>query len=1553
MNSNRETHRKGGTVRLRRLLTGIGAALALTLALAASASARTVYDYVYSGDYIDGTAVSKPFDGGLADIAYDSNSNRLIIVDGGNPGRILRYNAAGAPLAFSKLGTNWFEVEPSIDASAEVAVDQSGTPATDGNFYTRTGSTAGVLLTKPDGASSEFEVEETFFGVDCGLTVSPDGTEILTTSGSSIYHYELDGSLIQGNFIGPEGFESGVKVRGGENIKACDMAFDNTGNLVAIASGEGGAFSGGRGAAYKVAPDGDFLYMLNHNNNGTGVAVDHATGDAFVLNSPNFGEEPTFEQFDEDGRLLGGGWGNAEGEYPGILGGSVGITVDPDTGDVWVSNKRLYEGVARVEKFERTNPHVIPDVTASAPGYTDPVGDSMTLRGVINADGVKTVDCHFEYGVEPSGIEESVRINHEYEVMTQQVPCEQGNEFTGTGDQLVTAEINTTKGMRYFYKLAAKNEENEQVTTSNVVDFLPQGEPKLTGFLAVDRVNTDGVRFQTEVDPNGGNVSVHFEYGAKGQGLTESTKESQTFGFDSRLGTFRGENAYVPGIYPVNIEVKGLIPGETYEYRAVATNEAGSVETQIQEFTTYLPDPGSDPCDNSEVRRQQNGSLLPDCRAYELVSAADQGGYDVISELVPGQDPLDAYPLAQDRVLYSMHFGVIPGVAGSPTNFGRDPYVAVRGANGWTTKYVGLPADGMEDKGSFGSPLLGADGSLENFAFGGPDICDPCFEDGTTNVPLRRQDGTLEKGMAGSQNPAADPVGEVRRPFSEDGTHFIFGADEKFEDAGNEGSVSIYDRNLQTGATQVVSTDDEGDTMSGDVAQLDVSSDGSHILIGRVEDEVGGNRLYDLYMHVGNDPESQLVVDTPGGVIYNGMTDDGSQVFFTSTEELADDGDTSADLFKADLGGGTAAISRLSTGSGGTGNTSACEPVGDWNVSSGAGDCSVVVPPAGAAVARDDGTVYFISPEQLDGASNGTAGEPNLYVVEPGASTDYVGEIDSSAVKPPAAPPARPVLAANFITSLSNPEGMEVDQDTGHIYVAERGAGGRIARYASTGAPANFAEGPGAGTNRIANSGIGGANESSIAVDSSGGPLDGAIYVRNFGTVVAIWHRSGVKLGELTGFGEVCGVAVDQDTGELFVGDYFGRIRRFVPNAKSTPVTKADYTETTIQTSGQNPCHVAADSAGHVFAASYSGGEVKRYNVSDFGADPVIVGTQVTPSSFHLSADQASGDLYVSFGNRIAVFDSSGNELQEFGSSESLGSSSDGLAVFSSTKETVALNGTAVVKFGYEEIPYEPIDHPAILHGLEQPDVHSFEDFQVTPDGRFALFASPVSLTGYQNDKHYELFRYDTSNGELKCTSCAPTNAVGKSDIKLSANGLNLTNDGRVFFTTLESLTLRDTNEKKDAYEWIAPSEPGELPTVGLISNGIGQDDSALLSVSADGKDAFFFTRDVLTPFDKNGNVVKVYTARVNGGVLFDPPRGLCKASDECHGPGTQQPPPPNINTGYGPDQARPPVTQRRPKKCRKGKVRRRGRCVTRKRSKRSKKHQRKRKGDSNRGRRG
>ena len=138
MTSNGDQGNRGTRVGLRSLLTCIGATLALSLVLVASASAKTVYDYTYSGTFIDGSAAGKPFDTGLAGLAYDRHSQRLLVADGGTPGIISRYTPAGAPVAFAALGTPWFQIEPSIETGADIAIDQSGGP-TDGNFYVRGG----------------------------------------------------------------------------------------------------------------------------------------------------------------------------------------------------------------------------------------------------------------------------------------------------------------------------------------------------------------------------------------------------------------------------------------------------------------------------------------------------------------------------------------------------------------------------------------------------------------------------------------------------------------------------------------------------------------------------------------------------------------------------------------------------------------------------------------------------------------------------------------------------------------------------------------------------------------------------------------------------------------------------------------------------------------------------------------------------------------------------------------------------------------------------------------------------------------------------------------------------------------------------------------------------------------------------------------------------------------------------------------------------------------------------------------------------------------------
>ena len=232
-------------------------------------------------------------------------------------------------------------------------------------------------------------------------------------------------------------------------------------------------------------------------------------------------------------------------------------------------------------------------------------------------------------------------------------------------------------------------------------------------------------------------------------------------------------------------------------------------------------------------------------------------------------------------------------------------------------------------------------------------------------------------------------------------------------------------------------------------------------------------------------------------------------------------------------------------------------------------------------------------------------------------------------------------------------------------------------------------------------------------------------------------------------------------------------------------------------------------------------------------------------------------------------------------------------------------------------------DNPAVRNGVADSETHRYGDFQVTPDGDFAVFNSDISLTPFNSLGHTEIYRYSHGDDEVVCASCAPSGAAPITDTSLPGYGLSIADDGRVFFTSAESFVLRDTNEVKDAYEY-------SKGVVQLISTGASLEDSGILSVSSDGEDALFFTREVLVNEDGNGSTVKIYDAREDGGFLFDPPPHPCAASDECHGAGTAAPAPPNINTftGAGAGSEAPSGNG---KACKKGFVKRKGKCVKKK----------------------
>jgi hypothetical protein len=1171
---------------------------------------------------------------------------------------------------------------------------------------------------------------------------------------------------------------------------------------------------------------------------------------------------------------------------------------------------------------------------------TDPATEEKESSAMLNGSFVgngEDTHYYFEWGSTTA-----------YGHVTAVAPGTDAGSPSGPSRTAISSEITgLSPYTTYHYRVVASNGGGTNYGADRTVTTIP-GLP--TGRNpSVTAVHSDRVELHGEINPHGGNTTAQFEY-------VDDANFQLSGWADAKVAPVPGIEIGMGKQYEsVKAFLNGLQQGTLYHYRVEGTNSTGSggIEATFRTFP-FIPTL-NDPCPNAHVRQQTGASLLLDCRAYEIVSAANSGGYDVESSLVSSQTPFAGYPEAhrvpqvsgeepQPEVLYGVHDGGIPGT-GSPTNRGVDPYVATRGENGWTTRYAGIPADNPYAKAPFSSTLAEANSSLETLAFGGPEICSPCFEGGKTGIPVHKPNGELVQGMAGSLDPgpAAKPEGFIGRHLSADGTHLVFGSKSKFEPDANEGEVAIYDRNLNTGETHVVSKTPAGQTMKEEgteIGELDISKDGSRIVIGHLVEEVEGAKYWHLYMNIADSGETiDLTPGTTHGVLYDGMTEDGTKVFFTTKDALTtatnQDTDHSADIYEAEVDpAGTMTLSRISTGSEGAGNSDECEPAANtahehWNTTGPEENCGVVAVGGGGGVAASDGTIYFLSPEKLDGSSNGVQNAPNLYVARPSAAPHFVTTLESS-LNAPLPLPLHPYLRS-FGAPIRHVAGVAIDHATGDIYTLDIGTDigtGYVYKFDRLGHPVlSF------GINgKLTVSGMLGfyGLPCELAVDNDpSSPNYGDLYVPNIEGSVGQYNSNGGHLGTINVPDTATGVAVDASSGDVYASGFSGRIYKYDTSGKEISSFAAT----------EGATGVAVDSSGRIYVVN-GGGFGAKGTTEIYNAAGNHTGQLDANPSYAVAVDPTDNHIFVDEGNQVTEFNPAGEEVGVPTGDGVIGGSI-GVGADAGYVDVGNPSQTNVASFGTPFIPSDPqTDNPVVVDSVSEPGTRHMGDFQVTPSGDYAAFTSTLSLTGYVNAAHREVYRYNGPGDQLECASCNPTSETATGDAALAPSGLSLTNDGRVFFNSNEGLVDRDLNEREDAYEWEPNGfqaeyehEPvpggkceGESGCVELISTGTALLGSKLLGATGDGTDAFFFTRDTLVSEDHSGNRVKIYDARTFGGFPQSPEPVPCKASDECHGPGSQAPPPPEIKSispSPGGNLTETPI-----KKCKAKYVKRNGRCV-------------------------
>jgi hypothetical protein len=235
---------------------------------------------------------------------------------------------------------------------------------------------------------------------------------------------------------------------------------------------------------------------------------------------------------------------------------------------------------------------------------------------------------------------------------------------------------------------------------------------------------------------------------------------------------------------------------------------------------------------------------------------------------------------------------------------------------------------------------------------------------------------------------------------------------------------------------------------------------------------------------------------------------------------------------------------------------------------------------------------------------------------------------------------------------------------------------------------------------------------------------------------------------------------------------------------------------------------------------------------------------------------------------------------------------------------------------------------------------------RTTPDGRFLIFQSHADLAPpYEGQGHSEIYRYDAEDGSLLCVSCDPSGAPATVDADLQSFGVGpptqsttlipgiTENGGEVFFQTSAALLPGDANVVLDVYAWQAEGEGGcERPSgcLALISSGQSDDPSYIYSMTPDGHDVFFSTKEKLIGSDILGSP-SIYDARVEGGFPAEVEK------EPCHGDACQPlpTPPPGGSTATTTVPNLGNVTQSTKRPCPKGRrsVKKNGRtrCVKRK----------------------
>ncbi len=316
----------------------------------------------------------------------------------------------------------------------------------------------------------------------------------------------------------------------------------------------------------------------------------------------------------------------------------------------------------------------------------------VTFNGSVNPHGIET-EYYFEYGTTP-----------EY---GSKVPA--SGESAGSGVEYVPVQqtIEVEGQTFYHYRLVAANSEDTFFGGDRTFGTTP---PTVISQPATE-VSANGATLNATVNPEGFYTTYRFEYG-----LTPS------YGHSLQLSELAAGTEAVE----VMSELEGLSAEATYHFRVVATNIAGTSDSEDETFTTEPADWVTQPTPNPHQEEEEEEDVLLKQRGLFKVSCSSPSdcmaiGFTTISHSTR-TPPVVRYPHALRWDGKTWTYADLPVPAGverdksfmyevscsTPAScfaLGTDPYVGsgerhlfVDHWDGehWTTQLMPMPSGGNE-----------------------------------------------------------------------------------------------------------------------------------------------------------------------------------------------------------------------------------------------------------------------------------------------------------------------------------------------------------------------------------------------------------------------------------------------------------------------------------------------------------------------------------------------------------------------------------------------------------------------------------------------------------------------------------------------------------------------------------------------------------------------------------------------------------------------------------------------------------------------------------------